>query len=127
MISSKKRPHTNPSQLNLSTPTSDPLSDPLFAAGQLPSAFDLGDAPKPDSVSQSFVPDWDDAFLQSAQEIHGVLLVTGPAFKDVSAKLEEVKSIFRVVGEDETVVDGMGEVVTLAGDVRPGRERGHEQ
>lgn len=68
------------------------------------------------------MPDWEPAFLQETHEIHGVLLVTGDCYDSVNSKLDEVKAIFTVEG-----TSAIAEVLTLAGDVRPGKERGHEQ
>lgn len=52
-----------------------------------------------------------------------MLLVAGDSFETVSSKLEDVKRIFNGDGGEEVVK----EVATLAGDVRPGKEKGHEQ
>lgn len=112
----------SPSQLTVIPPSTDALDDPLFAAGQRADAFALADKGTGDTP-ETFVPDWDDAFLQTTQEIHGVLLVAGDSFETVSAKLEDVKKIFNGDADEEVVK----EVATLAGDVRPGKEKGHEQ
>lgn len=52
-----------------------------------------------------------------------MLLVAGDSFETVSSKLEDVRRIFNGDGGEEVVK----EVATLAGDVRPGKEKGHEQ
>ena len=95
----------------------DDLKDPLFAAGQRDDAFALADKGTGDT-KESFVPDWDEAFLQKEQEIHGVILVAGDSFESVNGKLEEVKG---------TLGSSIADVATLAGDVRPGEFSGHEQ
>lgn len=68
------------------------------------------------------MPDWDDAFLQKEQEIHGVILVAGDSFDSVNGKLDEVKSTLSFEG-----TSSIAEVASLAGDVRPGEFSGHEQ
>jgi hypothetical protein len=51
-----------------------------------------------------------------------VVLITGNSFESVNEKLSEVKSMFSSDG-----VSSITEVATLAGDVRPGDQKGHEQ
>ncbi|KAF1965221.1 Dyp-type peroxidase [Bimuria novae-zelandiae CBS 107.79] len=98
----------------------DALDEPLFAAGQKSDAFALADKGVGDSP-EKFTPDWDEAFLQQTHEIHGVLLVTGGSFDMVNDKLDAIKAIFTVDN-----ASSIAEVATLAGDVRPGKEKGHE-
>ncbi|KAL1597921.1 hypothetical protein SLS60_008409 [Paraconiothyrium brasiliense] len=98
----------------------DDLKDPLFAAGQKADAFDLADKGTGDT-KDGFKPDWDDAFLQEKQEIHGVILVAGDSFETVDGKLDEVKGLLSTDG-----TSSIAQVATLAGDVRPGEFKGHE-
>ncbi|KAF2451251.1 Dyp-type peroxidase [Karstenula rhodostoma CBS 690.94] len=98
----------------------DDLKDPLFTAGQRGDAFDLADKGT-GNTKENFKPDWDAAFLQEQQAIHGVVLVAGDSFESVNGKLEEVKAILSAKG-----TSSIAEVATLAGDVRPGEFKGHE-
>jgi hypothetical protein len=97
------------------------LKDPLFSASQKDDAFDLADKGTGDS-KETFKPDWDAAFLQEQNEIHGVILVTGDCFNTVDRKLKEVKATLSAKGKSS-----IAEVATLAGNVRPGENKGHEQ
>lgn len=63
----------------------------------------------------TFLPDWDDTFLQ---EIHAVALVTGDSHETANDKLADVKNIFST---------SVSEIKTLVGDVRPDAEKGNEQ
>jgi hypothetical protein len=87
------------------------LKDPLFSASQKDDAFDLADKGTGDS-KETFKPDWD----------HGVILVTGDCFNTVDRKLKEVKATLSAKGKSS-----IAEVATLAGNVRPGENKGHEQ
>lgn len=97
------------------------MGDPLFSAGQRDDAFGLADKGTGDT-KETFKPDWDEAFLQEQQEIHGVILIAGDSFESVNGKLEEVKTTLSAEGTSSVT-----EVATLAGDVRPGEFKGHEQ
>lgn len=48
--------------------------------------------------------------------------MAGDSFESVDGKLGEVKAILSDNG-----TSSIAEVTTLAGDVRPGKEKGHEQ
>ncbi|PVH95313.1 Dyp-type peroxidase [Periconia macrospinosa] len=98
----------------------DDLLDPLFKAGQKDDAFALNDKGV-GATKEEFKPDWDEAFLQENQEIHGVFLIAGDSFDTVNAKLDEIKNIFTADG-----TSSIADVATLAGDVRPGENKGHE-
>jgi hypothetical protein len=92
--------------------------DPNFLSGQQADAQALGD---PGTVTGSnFVPNWDPAFLQ---DIHGVILVSGDSHRSVNKALEEAKAAFGVFTSDPSIK----EVTSIVGDVRPGKESGHEQ
>ena len=71
-------------------------------------------------LSNGFDPDWIPAFKQ---DIHGVILVSGDSHASVALKIAEVGKIFCFGTHNATV----HEVLSLVGDVRPGKEKGHEQ
>ena len=96
----------------------DDIGDPAFNGGMLHDASDLGD--KGTSSSNGFIPDWIPAFKQ---DIHGLILVSGDCHASVAEKLAEIEEIFSVRGHDATI----HEVIRIVGDVRPGKEKGHEQ
>jgi hypothetical protein len=93
--------------------------DANFLNGQKADAESLGD--KGSGTGPSFVPDWDPAFLQ---EIHGVILVSGDSHSSVNKALSEAKIAFGIASLDEPSIK---EVISIVGDVRPGKESGHEQ
>lgn len=70
--------------------------------------------------SGEFSPDWLPAFKQ---DIHGMFLVSGDCHNTVAEKLEQVGRIFSMGGHDATI----HELIRIVGDVRPGKEKGHEQ
>lgn len=70
--------------------------------------------------SGEFSPDWLPAFKQ---DIHGMFLVSGNRHKTVDEKLEEVGKIFSMGAHDATI----HELIRIVGDVRPGKQKGHEQ
>ncbi|KAG6810025.1 hypothetical protein H0H92_013639 [Tricholoma furcatifolium] len=90
--------------------------EPSFAQGQKENAQSLGD--KGTGTVPNFVPDWDPAFLQ---DIHAVILISGESHPSVNEKFGEIKNIFGI-GKTPSIK----EVTTIVGDVRPGKERGHE-
>jgi Dyp-type peroxidase family len=96
----------------------DDIGDSVFNNGMLLDAKGLGD--KGTESSGPFDPQWLDEYKE---EIHGVILVTGDSHKTVKGKLEEIKDIFSV-GEDDATVH---EVLSVVGDVRPGKLSAHEQ
>lgn len=66
------------------------------------------------------IANWDPAFLQ---DIHAVILVSGDTHKSVDKKFQQVKDIFGVGSAKSSIK----ELKTIVGDVRPGKEDGHEQ
>lgn len=98
----------------------DDIGDKAFTDGQFSDAENLGDKGSKDP-SGKFVPsNWLDAFRHP---VHGVIILSGPSHGTVKAMLRDVKQIFRV-GSHHASVKVVLEVV---GDVRPGKEKGHEQ
>lgn len=85
----------------------------------LSGAKDLGDIGHSPPNGQ-FDPDWVPAFKQ---EIHGLILITGDCFATAAEKLAEIEHIFRVNAQNPII----HEVIRLVGDVRSGKEKGHEQ
>jgi hypothetical protein len=92
--------------------------DANFLAGQRGDAEALKD--KGTGTGPTFVPDWDPAFLQ---DIHAVVLVSGDSHNSVNKELKQVKSVFGVGSAKASIK----EVKSIVGDVRPGKEAGHEQ
>ena len=82
----------------------------------LEDAQDLGD---PGTANDGF-PDWVPAFKHG---VDGVILVSGESRLTVAEKLAEVERIFLVGTHFATI----HEAIRLVGDVRPGKEKGHEQ
>lgn len=82
-------------------------------------ASDLGDKGTT-SASGAFDPDWLPAFKK---DIHGLIMVTGDCHETVNATLSGIKKIF-AIGTPNAAIH---EVLQLVGDVRPGKEAGHEQ
>ena len=72
------------------------------------------------SSSKKFVPDWVPAFKQ---KIDGMILVSGSHRSTVAKSLAEIEKIFNVGKHDATI----HELIQIVGDVRPGKEKGHEQ
>lgn len=97
----------------------DDIGDTAFDAGMLADAANLGDEGTTSSTG-TFTPDWIPAFKN---DIHGVFLVTGDRHGTVHETLHEIKKIFRVGAHHASI----HEVLSLVGDVRPGKEKGHEQ
>ena len=97
----------------------DKIGDDAFDAGMLAGAAALGD-PGTNSPSGTFSPNWIPAFKH---DIHGVILIAGDSHKTVDEKLAQIESIFRV-GAHHALIH---EVYRTVGDVRPGKEKGHEQ
>ncbi|KAF9466754.1 hypothetical protein BDZ94DRAFT_1280704 [Collybia nuda] len=93
------------------------LDDTDFQNGQRADAFNLRD--NGTGGQNDFVPDWDPAFMQ---DIHALIFVSGDSHKSVNKKMQQVKDIFGV-GSTKTSIK---EVKTIVGDVRPGKEAGHE-
>ena len=93
----------------------DKIGDSAFEGGMLQdSGKNLGD-PGTTSSSNEFTPDWVPAFKKN---IDGMILVSGSHHETVARKLESIEKIF-----GQTI----HEVIRIVGDVRPGKEKGHEQ
>ncbi|KAG6919706.1 hypothetical protein DXG01_002652 [Tephrocybe rancida] len=84
-------------------------TEPNFKLGQKDDAKNLGD-----KVTGTGAPDWEPEFLQ---DIHAVILISGDSHGTVNKQLKEIKDIFGA---------SIKEVTTIVGDVRPGKESGHE-
>ena len=97
----------------------DEIGDSAFDAGMLAGAEALGDKGTT-SASGEFNPDWVPAFKH---DIHGVILITGDSHKTVHGKLAQIEHIFHVRAHNALI----HEVYRTVGDVRPGKEKGHEQ
>ncbi|KAG6841173.1 hypothetical protein C0991_001098 [Blastosporella zonata] len=93
-------------------------TQPTFAEGQKASAESLGD--NGTGGGPTFVPDWEPEFLQ---DIHAVILISGDSHGTVNKKFKEIKDIFGLASGQTASIK---EVTTVVGDVRPGKESGHE-
>ncbi|EIM91696.1 DyP-type peroxidase [Stereum hirsutum FP-91666 SS1] len=97
----------------------DDIGDKAFTDGQLSDAENLGDKGSTDAHG-NFVPsDWLNAFRHP---VHGVILLSGPSHASVKAMLRDVEQIFRVGSHHSSIKI----VLEVVGDVRPGKEKGHE-
>ena len=65
-------------------------------------------------------PDWIPAFKHG---VDGMILVSGECHQTVADKLAEVERILLVGSPFATV----HEAIRIVGDIRPGKEKGHEQ
>ena len=91
----------------------DDIKDEVFVKGQLADAKGLGD---PGHIhGKDFEPDW---IFPFKHEIHGVLLVAGTTNQSVRFHLGAALDILRGT---------VREVYKIIGNVRPGKEDGHEQ
>ena len=97
----------------------DEIGDSAFDAGMLAGAAALGDKGTT-SASGEFIPNWVPAFRH---DIHGVILITGDSHVTVDRKLAQIEKIFHVGAHNALI----HEVYRTVGDVRPGKEKGHEQ
>ena len=95
------------------------IGDNFFLEGMLQDSAALGDQGTTSS-GNTFSPDWVPAFKQ---DIHGVVLISGDCHSTVAETLAEVEKIFLVGSHNATI----HEVIRIVGDVRPGKEAGHEQ
>lgn len=105
--------------LSLQMGIKDEIGDSAFDAGMLAGAEALGDKGTT-SASGEFNPNWVPAFKH---DIHGVILITGDSHKTVHEKLAQIEHIFHVRAHNALI----HEVYRTVGDVRPGKEKGHEQ
>ena len=83
----------------------------------LADAKNLGD--KGTTTSDKYTPDWVPAFKG---DVHGMILISGGCHTTVAKKLLEVERIFFAGTHQATI----HEVHRIVGDVRPGKEVGHE-
>ena len=81
-------------------------------------AKDLGDPGT--TAGGNFTPDWIPAFKEN---IHGMIIVSGECHQTVDEVLKKIQAIFKL-GEDNASIR---QVIKIVGDVRPGKEKGHEQ
>lgn len=72
------------------------------------------------SPSGSFNPDWVPAFKQ---DIHGLISIAADRHETVNHKLASIQEIFKFGSYNASI----HEVIRIVGDVRPGKEKGHEQ
>ncbi|PFH47223.1 hypothetical protein AMATHDRAFT_68188 [Amanita thiersii Skay4041] len=93
------------------------LGDSSYLKGQRLDAESLND--KGTGTGPTFDPDWLPPFKQ---EIHGLIIFTGDSHGTVNAKVKEVLGIFGV----GTPGSSIKEVTRIRGDVRPGKNSGHE-
>ena len=56
-------------------------------------------------------------------DIHGMILVSGECHQTIVKVLKKIESIFKFSEPDASIQ----QVIKIVGDVRPGKERGHEQ
>ena len=92
------------------------IQDSAFLGGMLADAPNLGDP----SSGTDGTPDWIPAFKHG---VDGMFLVTGESQQTVSEKISLVESIFSVGAHSATI----HETLRIVGNVRPGKEKGHEQ
>ena len=83
----------------------------------LADALNLGDPKKDPSSTLS---DWDSEYFEP---IHGVVLISGDSHASTAEAEHRIKKMFGLLSTDET----MHQVKRIVGDVRPGKEKGHEQ
>ena len=73
----------------------------------------------------TFTPDWLPEFKK---DIHGVILFSGESHETVSEQFKKVMIIFKVEMPQAIHVNpSITEIIKIVGDVRPGKESGHEQ
>lgn len=93
------------------------IGDSAFLGGMLTDAKkNLGDP----LTANDDTPDWNPAFKHG---VDGMVLVAGESRQTVAAQLAEVERIFLAGAPHATI----HEVIRIVGDVRPGKEKGHEQ
>ncbi|KAJ7576297.1 Dyp-type peroxidase [Mycena floridula] len=88
------------------------LGSTAFANGQLKDSENLGDTGT--GTGATFDPDWDPAFKK---KIDGLIFVAGDSHASVDEKVGEIKHIFG---------HSILQIASIRGDVRPGKEAGHE-
>lgn len=82
----------------------------------LEDAKNLGDP----GTANDNTPDWVPAFKHG---VDGLILITGESQQTVAEKLAEIERIFLVRAHSATI----HEAIRIVGNVRPGKEKGHEQ
>ena len=92
------------------------IGDSAFLGGMLADAKDLGDR----GTASADTPDWVPAFKQG---VDGMILVSGESHPTVAETLADIERIFSVGAPSATI----HEALRIVGDVRPGKEKGHEQ
>ena len=92
------------------------IGDQAFLGGQRADAQKLGDP----GTAKEDTPDWVPAFING---VDGMILVSGECRQTVADKLAEIERIFLVGAPHATI----HEAIRIIGDVRPGKEKGHEQ
>lgn len=97
----------------------DEIGDKVFEAGMLSDAQNLGDKGTTSSDGK-FNPDWDPAFKDG--KIDGLIILSGDCHVTVKEDLKKIRELFLVGTKDALIHD----VITIVGDVRPGKEKGHE-
>ena len=95
----------------------DDIGDQVFTDGQLKDAGNLGDKGATPSTPPS---DWIPAFKG---DIHGLIKISADSHETTAKTVSDIKKIFHVGSNDATI----HEVIQIIGDVRPGKEKGHEQ
>lgn len=96
----------------------DEIGDSVFDAGMLAGAQALGD--KGTTTSGKFTPDWVPAF--KSETIDGLFIISGDCHATAQQELEKIEGIFLVGKHTPTIK----KIFTIVGDVRPGKEKGHE-
>lgn len=98
----------------------DKLGDDAFDddGGMLARAKDLGDPGT--TTGTTFSPNWIPGFKK---DIHGMILVSGESHQTVAEVMKKIESIFKLEGPEASI----RQVIKIVGDVRPGKEKGHEQ
>ena len=90
-------------------PSKGTVGDPAFNNGMLADAYNLGDQ----------ISNWTPEF----KDVDGLIMITGDCHSTVVTRLAEIETIF-LVGETGATIH---QVLSIVGDVREGRESGHEQ
>ncbi|CAD6591576.1 MAG: hypothetical protein ASARMPREDX12_006552 [Alectoria sarmentosa] len=91
------------------------IKDTAFSKGMHEDAPNLGDP----GTATSDSPDWVPAFKHG---VDGMVLVSGESHSTVAEKLAEIERTFFVGAPFATI----HEALRIVGDVRPGKEKGHE-
>lgn len=106
--------------LDLKIGIQDAIGDKVFEAGMLADAKNLGDKGYTSSDG-TFHPHWDPAF--KGGNIDGLVIISGDCHATAREELKRIEKLFFVGTKDALIHN----VITIVGDVRPGKEKGHEQ